>query len=659
MTEPVEPRRRRLAHRRARRNSAVAFLASLVLLLAAAATPAFGQEEQESDPAAAPPELLLVDATGDPYAVIRTADEPAQVEIATGGVRVDTGTPIAVADSDLPLQTVIVIDNSAESAEYLDAFATAANEYLDNAPRNEQIEIWTTGGTARMRVGFNTNHDRSQLVVDGIVSASGSNHLWDGVRGGALKFEDSVAGATNVLIFTANIDSGSTVTAAQARGTILDRDASVFMVHAGETTSTDETRLVNVSAAGAYALAEDQELIAAYGPSLTAAVANTYIVPFSGDAVETGVSIEVVVEGFAIAGSYSFGAVTDGRALAPLTVPEPTTLPGLGFLEGETAKRVGIGLGVVAAVLGAYSLAMLFQKNQSGLNDMLEAYADPYAPNVPEEEGGKSFAKNLFVKRAVEITEGFAERQGSLERAERMLERADLPLRAGEALTAYAGIVLGSLAIGILFLGGIVGLIIMGALGVLVPPAVVNFMANRRTKAFLSQLPDMLQLLSSTLKAGYSFMQGVEAVSHEVEEPMGGELRRIVTEAQLGRPLEDAMDASAERMDSPDFAWCVMAVKIQREVGGNLSELLMTVAETMTARERLRRDVASLTAEGKMSAIVLAALPILLGFAMWALNPEYINTLFTESLGKILLGASITAALIGFAWMKKIIAIEI
>ena len=189
--------------------------------------------------------------------------------------------------------------------------------------------------------------------------------------------------------------------------------------------------------------------------------------------------------------------------------------------------------------------------------------------------------------------------------------------------------------------------------------SIVNFLANRRKKAFLSQLPDTLQLLSSTLKAGYSFMQGVEAVSHEVEDPMGSELRRIVTEAQLGRPLEEAMDASAQRMDSDDFAWAVMAVKIQREVGGNLSELLMTVADTMTARERLRRDVAALTAEGKMSAIVLGVLPILLGMAMWAMNKEYINTLFTDSLGKVLLGASVTAALAGFAWMKKIIDIEI
>ena len=144
----------------------------------------------------------------------------------------------------------------------------------------------------------------------------------------------------------------------------------------------------------------------------------------------------------------------------------------------------------------------------------------------------------------------------------------------------------------------------------LFPPAFLNFLASRRKKKFTAQLPDTLQLLSGTLRAGYSMMQGVEAVSQEIDDPMGRELRRVVTEARLGRPLEESLDSSAERMASADFAWAVMAIRIQREVGGNLSELLMTVADTMTQRERLRRDISALTAEGRISAIVLAILPV-------------------------------------------------
>jgi tight adherence protein B len=140
---------------------------------------------------------------------------------------------------------------------------------------------------------------------------------------------------------------------------------------------------------------------------------------------------------------------------------------------------------------------------------------------------------------------------------------------------------------------------------------------------------------------------------------MGHELRRVITEARLGREVEDSMEAVAERMASPDFAWAVMAIRIQREVGGNLSELLLTVADTMVHRERLRRDIAGLTAEGRISAIILGLLPIGLGAFMWLSNPEYMAPLGSTTMGHVLLGVATVSGLLGFAWMKKIINIKI
>jgi tight adherence protein B len=140
---------------------------------------------------------------------------------------------------------------------------------------------------------------------------------------------------------------------------------------------------------------------------------------------------------------------------------------------------------------------------------------------------------------------------------------------------------------------------------------------------------------------------------------MGRELRRVVTEARLGRPLEESLDGVALRMESGDFAWAVMAIRIQREVGGNLAELLVTVAETMTERERLRRDVNALTAEGKISAIVLGLLPIGLGLFIYTANPGYMDPLFDETIGRIMLFGSILLAFVGFYWMKKTIEIDV
>jgi tight adherence protein B len=194
---------------------------------------------------------------------------------------------------------------------------------------------------------------------------------------------------------------------------------------------------------------------------------------------------------------------------------------------------------------------------------------------------------------------------------------------------------------------------------IVVPVGLLNFIAGRRRRKFASQLPDMLQLLAGSLRAGYSLLQGVDAVALEVSDPMGQELRRVLAEARLGRPLEDALDDAAERMSSPDFSWAVMAVGIQREVGGNLAELLDTVAETMIQRERLRREVKSLTAEGRVSAIILGLLPVGLGVMMFAINRAYIEKLFNTGIGQVMLGGSTVLALAGFIWMKKIVEIEI
>jgi tight adherence protein B len=140
---------------------------------------------------------------------------------------------------------------------------------------------------------------------------------------------------------------------------------------------------------------------------------------------------------------------------------------------------------------------------------------------------------------------------------------------------------------------------------------------------------------------------------------MGKEMRRVVTEARLGRDLEEALEDTAVRTGSADFAWAVMAIRIQREVGGNLAELLMTVAETMIQRERLRREVKSLTAEGRISAIVLGLLPPALAVVMYIINPEYMSPLFHDFTGQLALGLAVVMMIVGFLWMRQVVQIDV
>ena len=141
----------------------------------------------------------------------------------------------------------------------------------------------------------------------------------------------------------------------------------------------------------------------------------------------------------------------------------------------------------------------------------------------------------------------------------------------------------------------------------------LNYRKRQRLLRFERQLPDTLTLLASSLRAGFSLMQGLEAVASEIADPMRRELQRVFTEVRLGRSVEDALGDAAARMESRDLEWAVMAIRIQREVGGNLAELLDTVADTMVKRERVRRELRALTAEGRMSAIVLSIISPVLG----------------------------------------------
>nr|NIR35071.1 hypothetical protein [Actinomycetota bacterium]NIS29112.1 hypothetical protein [Actinomycetota bacterium]NIT94353.1 hypothetical protein [Actinomycetota bacterium]NIU17957.1 hypothetical protein [Actinomycetota bacterium]NIU64518.1 hypothetical protein [Actinomycetota bacterium] len=293
---------------------------------------------------------------------------------------------------------------------------------------------------------------------------------------------------------------------------------------------------------GGFATTSDLGEIAGYGSSVAKVVEGTWHVGFDSDVLADHNQIRVTIDGYVVDATYASGSVASGRGLEPVAPSSDGGIPGLGFLSGDTGRMVGLALGAVAAALGAYSVAMLLQKDESELHSVLSAYADPYSANQPDDGEESGISKNAFLKRAVEITEGLAERRGLLARLEGLLERADMPLRAGEALTAYAAIALASLVVAILFAPSLPVFLLLVALGAAGPAIAVRRKAAKRRKAFMAQLPDTLSLLSSTLKAGYSFLQGVEAVSQEVDDPMGGELRRIVTEAQLGRPLEDAMD---------------------------------------------------------------------------------------------------------------------
>ena len=313
-------------------------------------------------------------------------------------------------------------------------------------------------------------------------------------------------------------------------------------------------------------------------------------------------------------------------------------------------------LGAIGAAAALFLMVLLIfgpNKNvERDLSGRLGSYASA-------SQSAQSRFKNPLLRRFVKSAESVAERRGLFSMIENALEQANIPLRPGEAIAGAIGlsIVLGVL-VGLFTQSALFGLI-AAALALLAASAAVQAVARRERVRFEQQLPDTLNLISTSLRAGYSLLQALEAVASEAPEPTAREFGRALNETRLGRTPSDALSDIAARMESVDFEWAVLAISIQREVGGNLAEVLQTAAETMMHRNRLRREMKALTAEGRISAMVLGSLPFGLFAFLFTTNRTYLEPLFSSLAGILAIVVAIGLMLIGIFWMNKIVKIEV
>ncbi|TYZ22257.1 type II secretion system F family protein [Selenomonas ruminis] len=198
-----------------------------------------------------------------------------------------------------------------------------------------------------------------------------------------------------------------------------------------------------------------------------------------------------------------------------------------------------------------------------------------------------------------------------------------------------------------------------GLAGVILGIIVLDISIKRRQKAFTNQLGDMLTMVANALRAGFSFMQAFELIAREMDAPIGREVQKVVNEVNVGGTLETALENMQKRVESPDFELVVTAVLIQRQVGGNLAQILDTISGTIQERVRMRREVMALTAQGRMSGIVLALLPVALGVFLTTVSPDYMRPLFEETAGQIAIAVAVVMEIIGFLVIRKIVDIKV
>ncbi|MDP3894120.1 type II secretion system F family protein, partial [Nocardioides sp.] len=240
------------------------------------------------------------------------------------------------------------------------------------------------------------------------------------------------------------------------------------------------------------------------------------------------------------------------------------------------------------------------------------------------------------------------------------LDAAGSAMKPSEWVLLHGAIAVGAGFVGLLAGRGNIFLVLVAVLaGAVVPWLYLGIRKSRRLAAFDASLADTLQLIAGSLQAGLSLGQGLDTVVKEGNQPIAGEFRRVLVESRLGVPLERSLDDVAQRMESKDFSWVVMAIRIQREVGGNLAELLLTVAATLREREYLRRQVKTLSAEGRLSTYVLGGLPPIFLLYLLAVRRDYVMPLFTEPIGWLMLIAAGLLLTVGIFWMSRLVKVEV
>jgi tight adherence protein B len=238
----------------------------------------------------------------------------------------------------------------------------------------------------------------------------------------------------------------------------------------------------------------------------------------------------------------------------------------------------------------------------------------------------------------------------------KLLERADVPLRTVEffwiEVAAVAGALMFTAVMGTSLPLMVVAAVVAGS----IPYAIVWMKMRKRLRAFEDQLPDLLITIAASLKAGHSFKQGLQAVVDEGHPPANAELKRVLTEASLGRSMDEGLADMADRLGSANFEFAITAVTIQRQVGGSLASLFDMVADTVRQRQQFTRKIRALTAMGRMSAYTLIGIPFFIAGAVTVLNRSYMHPLYFTTAGRFLIGLGLVMMTLGSLVLKKIVS---
>jgi tight adherence protein B len=531
------------------------------------------------------------------------------------------------------LEVILAIDTSKSMQPVLQAAKAAASEFVARMPEGVRIGVETFADRVTVLTPPTTDRALIRQKIESIVTG-GDTALYDVVVAASQHFTPT-AGNKVLVLLSDGKDEGSTAT-------LDDAVASVEGVRVEAISlTTPQTDLTSLAALGPVTSADDAAAMSAafarVAGLLVEEVESTTTPPtITPPTTTTPATPATTLPSTAM---QSTVAASTTVAAAAIDRSPPSTLVAVVTSTDASPASALLWIGAAGLFLGLFLLAfLLFPRNR-----VSKARLGIEKPRSVSEIG----------VRTTTAIEDALERYGKRSDLGTVLAVADISIKPAEfvALVALVAAIAGF--VGLLFGGPIVALVVAAAVCLAVRLYVLRAKAQRQA-AFADQLPDVLQLVTTALRSGFGITQALDSVAEEAEEPARSEFAHVLVEARMGRDLSDSMRVLARRMASQDLEWVVAAIDINRETGGNLSEILRQVSATIRERARMNRHVRTLTAEGRLSAQILTGLPLVMLVWQWRVNPDNF-ALLTGGVGLIALAIAGILIVLGGLWVHNVV----
>src|SRR5581483_2205997 len=565
----------------------------------------------------------------------------------------ENGTPVSGLEAvnlGAAKSVVLAVDVSQSMVgAKLRAAVAAARAFVAAKGPNDGVEVVTFGSHAVPLTGFSTAGSDADAALRGLtIDSRQGTALWDAVVRGARALATQGRPGHVIVVVTDGQDVSSAATFEQAVSAAQHARAAGYAIGiAGRDFPPGPLRALAARTGGTFLEASSSAALTGRYRTIANTLAHTWQLDYV-TAARPGQTVHVTARVPGV-GTASRSVAVRGVGLVAPASP-PAVLP-------RSVWTSSLAPIVLAGAVGALFLLAAWFYGTAHSGTRLRARLAPHLGQGEKQSKprrrrqGRSVLHSLFA-----ATERAFANVNQFRAAQQLLTRADVPLLASELLYICLGC-----AVGVGIVSAIAGLpLVLAMLFVLLAGAApivwIAVKARKRMRAFDNQLPDLLITVAATLKAGHSFRHAIQAVVDEGAEPTARELRRVLAETRLGRPMDEALAEMGDRVGSKNLSFVLNAVTIQRQIGGSLAGLFDIVAETVRQRQQFARKIRSLTATGRMSAYVLIGLPFAVSALISLISPAYMSPLWHSGMGHALVGAALASLAIGSVILKRIVS---